>query len=265
MKFCAPAALSARRRRLCSSSNRERGDAGLKSDFLGSFIICNGAGTAGGSAADSAVGVADATTASCGRKVLPSPWDLGAGVAAGVRHLVGQGYGPIGYLGWPPGSPVGDDRRGGWVAANTELAILDPALQELPPAGMPAAAGAVQSLVARVGVGGAIVCASDTLALAAYQVMRDQGLRPGIDIGLMGFDDTDGAEALGLTSVHQPLAEIAPRLLSYLAAADSGSGPPAHGAVFQPVVIARQSTDRSGHLPSISTPAGNRTHDGDES
>jgi DNA-binding LacI/PurR family transcriptional regulator len=191
--------------------------------------------------------------------------DGGAGIAAGVRHLVGQGYGPIGYLGWPHGSPVGDDRRGGWVAATTQLGILDPALQELPPAGMPTAAGAVQSLVARVGVGGAIVCASDTLAVAAYQVMRDQGLRPGIDVGLMGFDDTDSAEALGLTSVRQPLADIAPRLLSYLAAADSGSGPPAHGTVFDPVVIARQSTDRSGRtdIPAISTPAGNRTHDGD--
>jgi DNA-binding LacI/PurR family transcriptional regulator len=193
--------------------------------------------------------------------------DGGAGIAQGVRHLVEQGYGPIGYLGWPHGSPVGDDRRSGWVAATTELGINDPALQELPPEGMAAAAAAVRSLITRVGMGGAIVCASDTLALAAYQVLREEGLRPGIDIGLAGFDDTDSAQAFGLTSVRQPLADIARTLLSYLAEAESGAGAPSHGAVFDPVVIPRQSTDRSGpgHLPASSTPADNRTHDGDSS
>ena len=203
--------------------------------------------------------------------------DGGAGIARGVRHLVKQGYGPIGYLGWPLGSPVGDDRRSGWVTATTELGIHDPALQELPAQGMPASGAAVRSLISRVGVGGAIVCASDTLALAAYLVMRDEGLRPGVDIGLMGFDDTDTAQAFGLTSLHQPLAEIAQTLLSYLARAGSGAGAPSHGAVFDPVVVPRRSTERTGAShqdadsapsapqPAITPTAGNRTHDGDSS
>jgi DNA-binding LacI/PurR family transcriptional regulator len=172
--------------------------------------------------------------------------DGGAGIAQGVHHLVDQGYGPIGYLGWPHGSPVGDDRRSGWVAATRELGIHDVSLQEVPPAGILDAAAAVQSLVKRVGIGGAIVCASDSLALAAYQAVRDQGLRPGADIGLTGFDDTDAAQVFGLTSLQQPLAQIARTLLSYLAAADAGAGPPAQGAVFDPVVIPRHSTDRAG-------------------
>lgn len=193
-----------------------------------------------------------------------------AGIARGVRHLVAQGYGPIGYLGWPHGSPVGDDRRSGWVTATTELGIHDPALQEVPPQDLPSAAAAVRSLVERVGEGGAIVCASDTLAFVVYQVMRDQGLRPGTDIGLIGFDDTDFAQELGLSSMAQPLAEIAQRLLQCLARAESGAGPPSQGVLFDPVVIPRDSTDRSraqrstsAHELEISTPAGNRTHDGD--
>lgn len=196
--------------------------------------------------------------------------DGGAGIAQGVRHLVAQGYGPIGYLGWPPGSPVGDDRRSGWVAATSELGIHDPALQEVPSQDLPSAAATVRSLIERVGEGGAIVCASDSLAFVAYQVMRDQGLRPGTNIGLIGFDDTDFAQEFGLTSIQQPLVEIAQRLLQCLARADSGVGPPSHGVLFDPVVIPRSSTDRSrtlrstsAHEREISTPAGNRTHDGD--
>jgi DNA-binding LacI/PurR family transcriptional regulator len=184
--------------------------------------------------------------------------DGGAGIVQGVRHLVQQGYGPIGYLGWPHGSPVGDDRRSGWVAATTQLGIHDPSLQELPPQDLPSAA-AVRSLIARVGIGGAVVCASDTLALAAHQAVRDQGLRPGADVGLIGFDDTDTAQVFGLTSLQQPLAQIAQTLLSYLAAADAGAGSPAHGAVFDPVVIPRDSTSRHGtNAASLERPARKR-------
>ncbi len=203
--------------------------------------------------------------------------DGGSGLAQGVHHLLAQGYAAIGYLGWPQGSPVGDDRRSGWVTATTELGIHDPALEEVPPQDLPAAAAAVRSLLDRVGTGGAIVCASDTLAFIAYQVMRDQGLRPGTGIGLIGFDDTDFAQEFGLTSVQQPLAEIAQTLLTYLTQAELAAVAPTQGALFNPVVVARRSTDRSGtdggttdRLPSApepatTDPAGNRTHDGDSS
>jgi len=192
--------------------------------------------------------------------------DGSIGIALGVRHLVDQGYGPIGYLGWPHGSPVGDDRRSGWATATTELGIHDPALQEVLPQDLPDAA-AVASLIQRVGIGGAIVCASDTLALTAYQAVRDQGLQPGTDIGLVGFDDTDTAQAFGLTSLRQPLAEIAHTLLAFLAEADAGGKAPAHGVVFDPEVIPRRSTSRSSTPPThvVTNPAGNRSHDGDRS
>ena len=198
--------------------------------------------------------------------------DGGAGIDQGVRHLVGQGYGPIGYLGWPHGSPVGDDRRSGWVAATSELGIHDPALQEVPPQELASAAASVSSLIERVGIGGAIVCASDTLAFVAYQMLRDQGLRPGADVGLIGFDDTDFAQAFGLTSLQQPLAEIAQTLLTYLTRAESGSPAPSHGVLFDPVVIPRGSTERHRtegptrtNGPAATDTAGNRTHDGDSS
>ena len=195
-----------------------------------------------------------------------------AGIARGVRHLVEQGYGPIGYLGWPHGSPVGDDRRSGWVAATQELGIHDPTLQTVSPQDMTGAAEAAQSLIERVGLGGAIVCVSDTLALAVYRALRDRGLRPGVDIGLIGFDDNDFAQAFGLTSLRQPLAEIAHTLLLGLTRAESGAVAPSHGVVFEPTVVPRTSTDRTStdRSPSVNEhaithTAGNRTDDGGSS
>lgn len=182
-----------------------------------------------------------------------------AGIARGVRHLVEHGYRSIGYFGWPPGSPVGDDRRSGWVTATAELGIHDPTLQAVSPQDVTRAAEAAQTLIDRVGPGGAIVCVSDTLALAVYKVMHDRGIRAGVDIGLMGFDDNEFAQTFGLTSLRQPLAEIAQTLLSCLTSAESGAPAPSHGVVFNPVVIARTSTQRTTHT------AGNRTHDGDSS
>ena len=200
-----------------------------------------------------------------------------AGVAKGVHHLLEQGYGPIGYLGWPHGSEVGDDRRSGWVTATQLLGIHDPSLQAVSPQGMTDDSGAVESLIERVGVGGAIICGSDTLALGADRAIRDRGLRSGADIGLIGFDDNDFAEPFGLTTLRQPLAEIAQTLLSYLTLAESGADAPTQGALFEPAVITRASTDRrasarspsdpsgSAHTLPITHTAGNRTHDGDSS
>ncbi len=177
-----------------------------------------------------------------------------AGIARGVRHLVDQGYGPIGYLGWPHGSEVGDDRRSGWVTATRLLGIHDPALQAVSQQSMSDDDGAAAALIERVGIGGAILCVSDTLALAAYRVITDRGLRPGVDIGLMGFDDNDLAAAFGLTTLRQPLAEIAQNLLARLTLAESGADVPSEGAVFEPMVVPRPSTVRT-----LSTPDRTRT------
>jgi DNA-binding LacI/PurR family transcriptional regulator len=53
----------------------------------------------------------------------------------------------------------------------------------------------------------AIACASDVLALGAREAVRQRGLTPGRDISITGFDDIPAAEAAGLTTVRQPIAE----------------------------------------------------------
>src|SRR6266545_3799627 len=53
----------------------------------------------------------------------------------------------------------------------------------------------------------AIAAFSDVLALGAIEAMRARGLTAGRDISVTGFDDVPAAEAAGLTTVRQPVAE----------------------------------------------------------
>lgn len=51
----------------------------------------------------------------------------------------------------------------------------------------------------------AIFAASDTQAMGVLEAARDLGLRVPADLSIIGFDDIDVAEYLGLTTVRQPL------------------------------------------------------------
>lgn len=172
-----------------------------------------------------------------------------AGVADGVRHLFGQGYRRIGFLGWPAGSRVGDDRRAGWLAATGELGILAPRLQASAPQDVQAAAAAVAPLLPELLGDGALICASDTLALGAWTALRDLGLRAGADVGLVGFDDTDLAHSFGITSVRQPLADIAESILTVFATPDLREGAAAAKRLFKPEIVSRASSSREPQPP----------------
>jgi LacI family transcriptional regulator len=129
------------------------------------------------------------------------------GVREAVAHLVEAGYHRIAFLGWPAGSPVGDDRRQGWLDGLEAAGLSDAVLVEEAVQDLDEATSAAARLIDRLGEGGAVVCASDLLALGVMRAARNRGLRPGADIGVVGFDDTDVAEALQLTSIRQPLRE----------------------------------------------------------
>jgi DNA-binding LacI/PurR family transcriptional regulator len=53
----------------------------------------------------------------------------------------------------------------------------------------------------------AIFAHDDMLAAAALRAARARGLAVPADLAIVGFDDSDIAELLGLTSIRQPLEE----------------------------------------------------------
>jgi DNA-binding LacI/PurR family transcriptional regulator len=137
------------------------------------------------------------------------PWvdvDGAAGTAAATRHLLAAGHRRIGFIGWPAGSGVGDDRRAGWQAAMRAAGLDVTGLHLGTADGTGEGERAARDLLALPDPPTAFVCASDSLGLGA----RHTGA------AVTGFDDTAVAAATGMTSISQPLAEAAGRCVQLL-------------------------------------------------
>jgi DNA-binding LacI/PurR family transcriptional regulator len=150
------------------------------------------------------------------------PWvdvDGAAGTSAATRHLLAQGHRRIGFLGWPQGSGVGDDRQQGWATAMREAGCDVTRLDRHTMDGLAEGERAARDLLRLRNPPSALVCASDPLAL---------GARRAADIPIIGFDDSPMARTAGLSSIRQPLAEAAAecmRLLSALLDKQPGDAP----------------------------------------
>ena len=70
----------------------------------------------------------------------------------------------------------------------------------------------------------AIFAASDVQAMGVLAAARSSGVRVPEDLAVIGFDDIEVAEVLGLTTVHQPLRETGARGVELLLAAIDGIG-----------------------------------------
>jgi DNA-binding LacI/PurR family transcriptional regulator len=136
--------------------------------------------------------------------------DNAAGTAAATRRLRDSGHTRIGFLGWPAGSGVGDARRAGWSSAMAGLPRTEEAADDGVDSGAAAAARLPDDITA-------VVCASDSLALGAMRALPGRAV--------VGFDDTAVAQAVGLTSVSQPLAEAAARCMELLVELLDGHAP----------------------------------------
>ena len=146
------------------------------------------------------------------------PWvdvDGAAGIQAATEHLRSLGHERIAWLGWEPGSRIGEDRRAGWyrtIAAHGLSSIgLEAAVPDTVAAGRQAAATLLDASGPT-----AFVCASDTLAVGVLHTLAERGLTPGDDVAVVGFDDSQVAQVMGLTSVRQPLEEVAVHLVAEL-------------------------------------------------
>lgn len=140
-----------------------------------------------------------------------------AGVAQATTHLADEGARRIAYAGWPSPSGTGDDRRRGWELimkgryrmSRRTLAGLQVRTADV----VTDARDAVTALLRSDERIDGIVCASDSLALGASLASVTLG-RTGVTV--IGFDNTPVAEAIGLSSVAQPVDQVASGALELL-------------------------------------------------
>jgi DNA-binding LacI/PurR family transcriptional regulator len=149
------------------------------------------------------------------------PWvdvDGRAGVMLAVDHLADRGHSRIAWVGWQKTSFIGEDRRSGWVdrmherhLATTRLSARGEDTIEF---GRRAAHALLDSDHPT-----AFLCVSDTIAMGVLQALADRDLQPGPDgVAVVGFDDSLAAQVVppGLTSVRQPLEEVAVQIVRLL-------------------------------------------------
>ncbi len=167
------------------------------------------------------------------------------GARIATEHLLEQGHQRIAWLGWEKTSRIGEDRRSGWESAMRTAGLDVTGLGVRITDNVDAARMATHDLLADPSVTG-FVCASDTLGFGVLHACAERGLRPGADIGVVGFDDSLAAQVTwpGLTSVRHPLEEVAVELVRilHLVLAHKPIGDP--GRMLEPSLVVRASSLR---------------------
>lgn len=174
------------------------------------------------------------------------PWvdvDGAAGTELATAHLVERGHQRIAWIGWRPGQFIGEDRRAGWerVMHASGLATdgLEARVEDTLAAGRDASAVLLDEVRPT-----AFLCASDTLAVGVLHTLAVRGLYPGRDIAVVGFDDSPVAQLVppGLTSVRQPLEEVAAEVVRALSGLLAHPPQVGSGVLLRPRLTVRASS-----------------------
>jgi DNA-binding LacI/PurR family transcriptional regulator len=124
-----------------------------------------------------------------------------------AAHLLARGHRSFGFLGEAQESDLyvspSQRRLGGFRAALGSY----PLDVRLAGHGVVSAVAAVRELLAGADRPTAVFAADDTLAAGVMRAAHSLGLAVPEDLAVVGFDDGELAEALGLTTVRQPLEE----------------------------------------------------------
>lgn len=165
---------------------------------------------------------------------------VGATMAA--DHLVRRGCRRIVTISGPADTPAGADRLSGFQVAMARHGQ----------AYVPAAAGnfthdsgeaAMLALLGSDADLDGVFVANDLMAQGAMLVLRDAGKRVPADVAVVGFDDSVAALATRpkLTTVRQPVEEMAAAMVRLLVDAIDDRKRPTTSVVFEPTLVIRDS------------------------
>lgn len=170
--------------------------------------------------------------------------DGSAGVSMAVDHLVAAGHRRIGFLGWPVGSGSGDDRYTGWLSAMKRHQLPTRGLAVRGVNTIDEGTRLATTLLGRAQPPSALVAVSDALALGAMRAAESRQIQVGVDLALVGFDDSPVAAVLkpALTSVQQPLEAVAEAVIDLLLNHQGDDRRKPQGRLVQPTLAVRASS-----------------------
>lgn len=169
--------------------------------------------------------------------------DGAAGTEQAVLHLAARGHRRIAHLGWVKGSTSGDHRAAGYRRGLAKAGLPFEEQLELRVATEQGLAAA-ERLLGLDDPPTAIATASDALAFHVLEVARARGLRVGVDLAVVGFDDVPAAAftAPALTTLRQPLVEVARQIVRLLVARIAEATPDPKGVLVAPQLVVRASS-----------------------
>jgi LacI family transcriptional regulator, repressor for deo operon, udp, cdd, tsx, nupC, and nupG len=173
-----------------------------------------------------------------------------AAARTATQHLINIGHERIGIISGQPDpsgfTPANDRRRGYLEALSIAGFRADPALVEYGYFTVAGGEQAMTSLLARPHPPTAVFAVSDEMAFGAIRALQRHGLRPGIDVAIVGIDGHDLSELLDLTTVAQPVRELgrmaAERLLNQLRVPAADRAAKAETTVVPTTLFVRGST-----------------------
>lgn len=136
-----------------------------------------------------------------------------------TKHLIDHGHRDIVLVGGTRKTSTGRARRAGFAAAFAEAGFSLPNREDFEtPYDRTAGFEAVKTILASGTPPTAIACASDTVAIGVMHGLRQNGLEPGKDVAVTGYDDIEEASisAPPLTTVadgHDEIGRLAARTL----------------------------------------------------
>jgi DNA-binding LacI/PurR family transcriptional regulator len=179
-----------------------------------------------------------------GRDLERHSWvdvDGAAGTRDATLHLIEQGHRRVAFL----GPPKPEDRRSGWRRAMRAMRLPTRGLNAMAQDSIASGASAAHALLDAGDPATGFVCETDAIAIGVLRTLDDHGLRAGADVGVVGFDDSIGAQLVrpGLSSVNQPLDVAAAHIVRILLSHLADRSTPEH-VVLRPELIVRGSSQR---------------------
>ena len=164
--------------------------------------------------------------------------------AQAARHLIALGHRRIAHIAGPARMPMAQHRLEGFERALREAGLDPHAYPRL--AGdftMDFGEKAMRTLLAFNPPPTAVFAANDEMAVGALQAAKQAGLRVGVDLSVIGFDDQPIARLYepALTTVHVPTAQLGYRAMQQLARVMAGQAAERE-TVLPTHVIARHTT-----------------------
>ena len=167
------------------------------------------------------------------------------GGMAAARHLLELGHRRIGVIGGPPDLLCSRARLDGYRAAMDMAGIpVDRALIRSGDFHVEGGYENGRALLRLPQPPTAVFAGSDLQALGLYEAARELGVRIPEDLSVVGYDDLPVARWVGppLTTVHQPLAEMAEMAARMVITMSRGGEPVTRRLDLATSLVVRQST-----------------------